>query len=193
MGSSGYYRGDDTQVKPIDVCLSLAIYFAERNVGAFNGYFLTFSEDSKLQKLKGTTLKEKAANLNEAEWGGSTNVQSAFQSILSAALREKVPAKDMPKVIYIISDMQFDSCVSGTNLDGIRDQYKAAGYKLPSIVFWCVNAHSDSPVTINDKGVCLVSGCSPAILKTVLSGKVVTPMDVLLQTVNVERYEPIMA
>jgi hypothetical protein len=181
--------------QPMDVCLSLAIYFAERNVGAFNGYFMTFSGTSKLEKLKGNTLKEKIGNLQTAHWEMNTNLQSAFDSILGAAVRDSVPAKDMPKAIYIISDMQFDACVSDgqTNLDAIRAKYKAAGYKLPSIVFWCVNAHSDSPVTVNDKGVCLVSGCSPSILKTVLSGKVVTPMDVLKNTVNVERYEPISA
>lgn len=200
MQSAGYYKNGsklvEGTVRPIDVCLSLAIYFAERNVGVFKDHFLTFSSDSKLQKLKGETLQEKIANLNQAAWGMSTNVQSAFKSILTAATRDKVPAKDMPKVVYIISDMQFDVAVesnSMTNLEAIRVQYENAGYKVPALVFWCVNAHSDIPVTVNDKGVCIVSGASPSILKTVLSGKTVTPMDVLLQTVNVDRYEAVKA
>lgn len=194
MYGGSYYGGNEKgNVRPIDVCISLAIYFAERNEGAFKNHFLTFSDDSKLVKLRGSSLQEKVDQLARADWGGSTNVQSAFKQILEAAVRDSVPAKEMPSVVYIISDMQFNSCVSGTNLAGIKAQYKKAGYELPTIVFWQVNAYADVPVQANENGFVLVSGCSPSILKSVLTNKTVTPFDFMLETVLTKRYEPITA
>ena len=174
---------------PIRVCLSLALYIAERNTGAFNGFFLTFNSNSQLQKVRGNTLRQKLTNLNDADWGGSTNLQSAFDSILNAAVRDSVPPEDMPKKLFIVSDMEFNSaCGRGTNYDVIKAKYRAAGYELPEIIFWNVNARNDqSPITVNDKA-CLVSGYSPSILRAVLSGVQITPTDVMLETLNHERY-----
>ena len=191
MGNLGVRYGES--VSPIDICVSLALYTAERNRGAFNGYFLTFSDDSRLQKVVGGNLKEKLINLNSADWGGSTNVQSSFQAILRHAIQNNVPQSEMPSKIVIISDMQFNCVNGGTNHEAIKRQYAQAGYKLPDIVFWQVNAYSDSPVKFDEKGVMLCSGASPSILKTIMSGKITSPWDMFLQTVNTERYEPIKA
>lgn len=196
MTSSGYHSGKNNQVRPIDVCISLAIYIAERNEGAFKDYFLTFSEESKLQKLVGPSLKDKVEKLETSSWNMTTNLQSAFDAILNAAIKNKVPEKEMVSKVFIISDMAFDSAVSDnslTNLETIKAKYKQSGYKLPEIVFWNVNAQSDVPVKMNDKGVCLVSGASPSILESVLSGKVVSPYDIMINTLNSKRYEPIEA
>lgn len=194
MDSSGYYGGKTTNVRPIDVAVSLAIYFAERNVGPFNGNFMVFSSKAELLTLNGTSLAQNVKDTLAGRPCGNTNLQSAFKTILDKAVKFKVAQDEMPSVVYIISDMQFDSACEGkTNLEAIKDKYKAAGYKMPRIVFWCVNSYSDVPIKVDDKGVCLVSGCSPSILKTVLTGKVTTPWDVILQTVDTARYECIHA
>ena len=44
---------------PIASALSLAIYLAERNEGAFKNMFLNFSDNPTLQMLKGETIQEK--------------------------------------------------------------------------------------------------------------------------------------
>jgi len=194
MDSSGYYGGKTTNVRPIDVAVSLAIYFAERNKGAFNGNFMVFSGKSELLQLRGNTLAQKVFETLAGRPCGNTNLQSAFDHILSKAQQFKVPASEMPSTLYILSDMQFDQAVGDnrmTNLEVIKAKYAASGYKMPNIVFWIVNSYSDVPLKVNDKGVCLVSGCSPAILKTVLSGKVMTPWDVMINTVVTPRYEPV--
>jgi hypothetical protein len=36
-----------------------------------------------------------------------------------------------------------------------------------------------------------VSGCSPSILRSVLSGKTITPIDVMKDTIYSARYDPI--
>lgn len=194
MDSSGYYGGNTSNVRPIDVATSLAIYFAERNIGAFNGNFMIFSHDAKLLSIGSGSLKDKVRKVHGNRDVANTNLQSVFDLILEKAKASKVPQSEMPSTIYIVSDMQFDSACSGkTNLEVIKEKYKKAKYKMPSIVFWNVNSYSDTPVKFDSNGTALVSGCSPAILKSVLSGKVTTPYDLMLSTVMVERYEPIAA
>jgi len=196
MDSSGHYGGDTGNVRPIDVSVSLAIYFAERNVGAFKGHFMIFGGESRFMTLNGGTIKDKVSAVLADRPCPNTNLQAVFDTILKKGVTYKVPQSEMPSVIYIVSDMQFDvACGRNdkTNLEVIREKYKAAGYKMPTIVFWNVNSYSDTPVKFDDKGVCLVSGCSPSILKTAISGKVVTPYQLMLDVLNGERYEPIKA
>ena len=46
-------------------------------------------------------------------------------------------------------------------------------------------------MSIHDTGTALVSGCSPSILRSVLGGKVITPVEVMRDAVYTERYAPI--
>lgn len=181
---------------PILVSLSLAIYFAERNTGPFKDHFITFSSTPVLQYIPGTTIFEKVRNLNRTGWGMNTNLKSVFNLILLTAVKHKIKPEDMVDYIYIISDMQFDSCCdnSSTNFELIKQNYAVLGYKMPKLVFWNVKATpGDSPVTINDTGTALVSGCSPSILKSILSAKQFNPADVMLETINNARYACVSA
>jgi hypothetical protein len=196
MDCSGHYGGKTSNVPPIDVAVSLAIYFAERVEGAFKNTFMMFADEPVLETLKGDSLKAKVASALGSRPCGNTNFQAIFDLILEKGVKHKVPQTEMPAVIYIVSDMQFDQAVtdnSCTNFEAVQKKYKAAGYKLPRIVFWNVNSYADVPIKVDDKGVCLVSGCSPSILKSVMSNKVLTPYDAMLSAVNVERYAPIHA
>ena len=55
----------------------------------------------------------------------------------------------MPKNILILSDMEFDYMVNfgeylgdeKTLFENIAERYKAAGYKLPRLVFWNIDWH----------------------------------------------------
>ena len=182
-------------VKPINVAVSLAIYTAERNQGAFKDNFMIFSARSRLITLKGTSLKARVDEVLGSREVANTNLQSVFDLILSKAKENKLTQADLPSSLLLISDMQFDSaCSTSTNFEVIKDKFKDAGYKMPTIVFWNVNSsNSDVSVKFNDKGVCLVSGCSPTILKTVVSGKVSNPYQLMIDTVVVDRYKDIKA
>lgn len=181
---------------PLAVSVSLAIYFAERNTGPFQNCFMTFSNNCKLQRLVGSNLKEKAHNLDKEGWCGSTNLQSAFDAILSTAVKNRVKEEDMPSVLYIVSDMEFNQacgCNQSTNFEVAKQKYVKAGYKFPKVVFWNVNARNDQfPITEDENGVCMVSGCSPSILKSLLSGKDFNPMAILDETIGNERYNRIV-
>ena len=181
--------------RPIEVAISLALYFSERNTGTFKDYFLTFSNEPELVKVEGSNIKEKIDNVSRASVGSSTNLQAVFDLILKAAVENKTKEEDMPSKIFIISGMQFTVAVNynrSTNFAVIDKKYKAAGYKRPVLVFWNVNASSDSPVTKDEKGTYLVSGCSPIILKNAMNTKALTPHDLMLEVLNSERYSKIV-
>ena len=179
-------------VRPIDVSISLAIYIAEKNAGVWKNKFITFSENPEMQTIIGDTIVDKIKNLSKAEWGFNTDLIAVFKSILKAAKADSVAPEDMPEKIFIISDMQFDqACNSNTrtNFEQIKKNYAKYNYKMPDLIFWNVNGSANVPMTIHDTGTCLVSGCSPSILNAVLSGEVISPIDILKQAVYTERYD----
>ena len=187
--TSGSMSGD-----PMSVSISLALYFAERNKGQFKDYFMTFSSHPSLQKICGETLKEKMDNLERADWEMNTDLQAVFNLILKTAIDNNTPTEEMPSTIYIISDMEFDSCTRNyeneTNYEVIKEKYKEAGYEKPTLVFWNVDARQKNlPVQSNENGVALVSGLSPVIFKMAVENK--TPEEVMLDTINSERYAQI--
>lgn len=185
--TSGSMDGD-----PMSVSVSLALYFAERNKGQFKDYFITFSESPKLQKITGATLKQKMACIETGEVA-NTNLQAVFDLILNTATKNNTPSEELPATIYLISDMEFDSaCRTHTNFEVIKAKYESAGYKIPNIVFWNVDARSGKnlPVQSDENNVALVSGFSPVIFKMAVENK--TPEQVMLDTINSERYSKIV-
>ena len=182
---SGSMRG-----LPMDISVSLGIYFSERNESAFKNAFITFSEKPKLQYLAGT-LTERIRQLETSDWGYHTNLVAVFNLILKAALENKLSNDDLPTMIVIISDMEFDvACTDRTNFEFIKGIFEDAGYKMPSLVFWNVNGREGNvPVNTNDKNVALVSGSSPVTIKSILGAKEITPMEVMMSTLNHERYD----
>ena len=175
--------------RPMSVSVSLAMYFAERNVGPFNGYFITFSESPKLVKVLGDTLSERINNISSADWGMNTDVKKVFQAILKAAQTNGASADDIPKTIYIISDMEFDGSVraSDTIFEEAKRNYEAAGFTLPHIVFWNVNARNTQfPATKFDGNVSLFSGLNQSIFQHAVAGK--TPLETMVDVLSSERY-----
>ncbi len=187
---SGSMRG-----RPMEVSISLAMYFAERSNGPFKNHFMTFSHSPKLQRLIGKTVYDRVQELSQADWEMNTNIQAAFDLIFATATKNKVPAKDMLTHLFIVSDMQFDShYVNGnmTNFDVIKAKYASHGYDMPILVFWNVNSfNKETPVTKNDKGVFLVSGASPSIFKSALNTRATTPYELMLDVLNSDRYAAI--
>ena len=193
-GSGSMYWPD--RPKPAAVAQSLAIYFAERNHGMFHNHFITFSMNPKLVEIKGRDIVDKArycASFNEC---ANTNIQKVFELILDTAVKNRVPQKEMPSTLYIISDMEFDSCAYGadvTNFKYAAELFRKAGYTLPKVVFWNVCSRSQQqPVTMNEQGVALVSGNSPRIFSMVIEGSL-DPFAFMLSVINTERYAPIAA
>ena len=183
-------------VTAMDVAISLGMYVAERMEGVFKDKFITFSERPVLQEIKGDTLTQRYKAMSRADWSMSTNLKSVFELILNAAVKHNVPQEQMPTKVLIVSDMEFNHAVdsrgrSDTLFKVIDQMYADAGYTRPALVFWNVNSRgSNYPVQQGDTNTALVSGFSPAIMRSVLSAKTVTPEQVMLDTVWKERYFP---
>ena len=186
--------GGNANLTCMDVAISLGLYIADKQQGAFKDMWLTFSERSQLEILRGD-LSTKYHSMRWDHVGYSTNIESAFRSVLTTAKSANVPADEMPKYLLILSDMEFNPAQFGANIkaiDMVRQQYEAAGYAMPHIVWWNLNAREGNvPVKFDEQGTALVSGFSPAILKNILAAKNFTPVDIMLDTVNSERYAPV--
>ena len=193
-GSGSMYM--PLQPRPAAVALSLGIYFAERNTGAFRNHFITFSETPQLVEIKGETILDKVRYCHGFNEVANTNLQKVFELILRAAVKNKVPQDEMPSTLYIISDMEFDRCTRGadlTNFAYAKKIFAEAGYQLPRVVFWNVASRTQQqPVTMNEQGVALVSGCSPRIFSMLSSGNL-CPMGYMLDILGAERYAKIAA
>lgn len=195
VSGSMYNIHHGCNIIPIEVAISLGLYIAERNTGPFKNYFLTFSSHPELVKIQGNNLYEKIKFMRNSNWGGCTNIIKTFQLILNTGIKNHLKQEEMPEKLFIISDMQFDAAdknVNKTTYETINDMFKENGYKKPELVFWNVNAKSDSPITKDENGTYLVSGMSPTILKNALNAKQMTALDLMLEVLNGDRYKSII-
>lgn len=185
-------RSSKSQTTCLEVAVSLGLYLAEKNTGVFKDTFLTFSSSPKLLHLKGNVV-EKCAQMNKSDWGMSTDLVKAMDQILSTAVKGNVAQADMPKMLLILSDMQFDQCASfdDTAMKMTQRKFEAAGYTVPNIVFWNLNASDNAPVKYDQKGAALVSGFSPAIVKAILSADTegFTPEAIMMSAIMIPRYD----
>lgn len=182
--------------KAIAVALSLGIYFAERNKGKFRNHFITFSNRPQLVEIKGSDIAEKVRYCCQYDEVANTNLAAVFNLLLKTAVKYDLPQKELPKRLYIISDMEFDECAENagaTNFENARRKYAEKGYTLPEIVFWNVESRNNQqPVRMNENGVALVSGCSPRLFSMVASGEL-NPYKTMLDVLSSERYAKISA
>ncbi len=180
---------------PFAVAMSLGLYFAERNTGAFRNHFITFSEHPRLIEIKGRDLVDRVNYCETFSECANTNIRAVFELVLNAAVANRVPQKELPETLYIISDMEFDSCSRNADLSNFeyaRLLYARHGYKLPNLVFWNVQSRNvQQPVTKDERGVALVSGYTPRLFTQVVTGK--TPYQLMLEVLNGERYRALCA
>ena len=200
-GSMDTPAGTNGNVTCMDVSTSLGLYIAERNDGVFKNTFITFSSRPQLQLLEGS-LADRLSELERADWGMNTDLQATFRVILDQAVKHNVPVSEMPTKVLILSDMEFDSAISG-NYDSVSDwnptaqemikgMYEEAGYEMPGIVYWNIQSRQDNvPTRFDEMGTALVSGFSPSIMKSILSCQDMTPYNMMMETIGSARYEAI--
>ena len=181
--------------RPFSVAMSLGLYFAERNRGAFRNHFISFSQHPRLIEIKGRDLVDKVQYCRSFMEVANTNIQAVFELVLRTAVAHRVPQSEMPDTLYIISDMEFDCCTADasiTNFEYARTLYTRYGYRLPHLVFWNVKSRNvQQPVTRDERGVALVSGYTPRLFQQVITNK--TPYQLMLEVLNGDRYRMLCA
>ncbi len=187
--SGSMYNG--THPMPAAVALSLGMYLAERSHGVFHNHIIEFSGSPKLIELKGQNFYERLRYAVSLCKIANTNVAAVFNLILMTAMKYRLPQSEMPERLIFLSDMEFDSCAGGAELSNFEQaklNYRRAGYRLPEVVFWNIQSRNrQQPVKKNEKGVTLVSGCSPRIFSMLLEGRL-DPYAYMIETLQSERY-----
>ena len=179
--TSGSMVGDDS----IWISLALTIYCSERLIGAFHNFAVTFSSrPSFIQFDDSMTLDKKLRQIPSIV--EDTNIEAVFDLILHHAKAHNVPKEDMPEMVLIISDMQFNQGVLNPNQNigqMIKSKYSGTYYDLPSVVYWNVRNSSGVPATQDEKGVVLFSGASPNSIQQAIEGEI-DPMAAMLRVVD---------
>ena len=179
--------------RPMETSIGLAIYFAERNKGDYQNCYMTFTDRPHFIKINpNDTLREKVAQVKRTDIGYNTNLEAAFNYILSNATYNNVSNEDMPKALVVISDMEIDRYMSGRGLgfvETMKNKYAQFGYELPKLIFWNVEARNDTFLS-QSEDVINISGQSASIFKTfigALNGK--TGWDIMIETLNDKMYD----
>ena len=181
---------------PMEAAVSMGAYIADKAHGPFANHFITFSAQPELVRFEGVDIVDKLNRCVNARWGMNTNLQAVFDMLLNTAMKQNVKAEDMPDKLFIFSDMEFDECVTfdtpktillhsgwwdscetvrdenevNSDLELIAKQWAAAGYKLPKVIFWNLNARQNRIPAIGE-GFSYVSGFSPSMVDAIFSGK----------------------
>jgi len=188
--AGGY--GSKSETTCLDVAVSLGLYCADKNTGKFKDTFLTFSGSPELLHLKGNIV-QKVQQMVSSNWAMNTDLVKAMNKILKTAKEGNVPQEEMPEMLLIMSDMQFDQCArfDDSAMKMIARKFEEAGYELPKIVFWNLNAKDNVPAKFDASGVALISGFSPQIMAAVLGGDTekFTPEAIMLKALMVPRYD----
>lgn len=188
-------------IVPMDVAISLALYTAERAKGPFHNHFISFSSRPTLIETEGVDFCDKVTRIYRQNLCENTNIEATFDLILKTAIRKNLDQSDLPETIIIISDMQFDAARgygysrfnNTTLMENIEKKWNEAGYEMPKLIFWNVNAGSNGGnIPMKDKdGITFVSGASPSIFTSIMTGK--TGIQLMYDALLSERYASIVS
>ena len=194
VDTSGSMRGT-----PINVAISLGMYCAERAQGPFANHYISFASQPQLIKVEGVDFVDKVYRIYATNLVDNTNLEAVFDLLLDTAIRNNVSQSEIPENIIIISDMQIDEARSNwrsretqapvdTIMETARKKWAAAGYILPHLIYWNVNARQN---TFLDDGenVSYVSGFSSSTFEQIMSGK--TGVELMLEKLMSDRYSVI--
>lgn len=182
--------------RPMETSVGLATYFAQRNKGDYHNMYMTFTDRPHFIALnEGASLADNVAKVMRTDVGYNTNLEAAFQYILDTAIRNRVSAEEMPKALIVISDMEIDRYMRpGYNwsfVDVFKQKFANAGYELPQLVMWNVEARNDTVLGHGDN-IVFVSGQSVSAFGALcgaIGGK--TAYDFMCEVLNAPMYDAV--
>ena len=204
VDTSASMRGSDASA-PINVAISLGMYCAERANGPFAGHYVSFSSRPQLITVDGVDFCDKVKRIWQTNLCENTNIEATFDMLLNTAIANHCTQDDLPQNLIVISDMEFDrgsassygygyatkpSAQVVTLMERIRAKWAAHGYRMPHLIYWNVQARQDNiPEDIGCGLVSYVSGMSPTIFDTIMSGK--TGYELMKEKLDSPRYSVI--
>lgn len=182
---------------PVYVATSLGMYCAEKANGPFAGHYVSFSRNPRLVKVEGVDFCDKVDRIIRTDLCENTDIEKTFDMLLNTAIRNRCSQEDLPQNIIIISDMEFDRARgysyytnnkqdAETLMESIAHKWTDAGYKMPHLIFWNVDARQNNIPMLGNGPISYVSGFSPSIFQTIMTGK--TGYELMIEKLNDERY-----
>ena len=176
---------------PAQVAIALGIITSQCCKGLFKNKFITFSENPELVSLipdaeyaeyteKGIepSLYTCFKSLVNVDFGYNTDFVKCCEMIIEYGKEHNIDDEDMPKKLFIYTDMQFDEATTNIESEGggngietlyktIVKMFKAVDYTPPKFIFWNLNSsHKESfPVNCKTEGTAMISGFSEQLLK----------------------------
>ena len=179
---------------PINVAISIGLYAAERARGPFHGHYISFSSRPQLIETYGSDFVDKVKRIYSTNLCENTNIEAAFDMLLNTAIKSHCRQSDLPKTIIVVSDMQFDAqrgrygVSNATLMENIAYKWQRAGYQMPELVYWNVQARGNNVIPMQAKdGITFCSGFSPVLFEQIMKGK--TGYDLMMDKLNSARYE----
>jgi hypothetical protein len=173
---------------PAQVAMSLGIITSLCCKGMFKNKFITFSENPELVDLmtgltetdEDPSLLDAFKAISETNYGFNTDFVKCCECIINYGKEKSILDCDMPKKLFVFTDMQFDeacgktcegACRVSVGIETIYQSivkmYKANGYTPPKFIFWNLSSdHQETfPVNCKTEGTAMVSGFSEQLLK----------------------------
>lgn len=157
---------------PLNAAIGLTLLTMAMSVEPWDKMCITFSHEPEVFRLDGDDgLLKKIDKLSKMNWGMNTNLMSTLELVLNIGISNRLNSSDMPNILFIYTDMQFDEAVPDkTNFDTAKEMFTAAGYSMPKVVFWNLRAGRDAvPVEMDENGVLMLSGFSGNQLSMIMS------------------------
>jgi hypothetical protein len=190
----------------MDVAVLMGMCVSQLSSGPWRDKFFNFDMNPSLQDLSGcTSFREKFQKVYRAKWGGSTDFRKMMDLILQIANKHELTQDQLPKCLFVFSDMQFNAADGNysSSHDSMVAKFKAHGYELPMIVYWNLRDAPGFPVDASTPNTFMVSGFSPRLMKLFFTGGDVeklllegppTPLKMMLKTLlESEGFAPIRA
>lgn len=159
--------------RPMATSIGLANYFAQRNHGAFAGLYMTFTGNPHYITVSRNDSLQAMCKKAFTDVGYNTDLNKAFRLIYNTAVQNHVPQKDLPRALVVISDMEIDNYIRYNNMDFLqkwKQLFREAGYEMPQLVCWNVNARNDTFLAqAAEKGIKYLSGSSVSVFKDLIS------------------------
>jgi hypothetical protein len=215
-----------SSVEPMSVAIALGIITSELASPPFNNLAISFTENPHIFKFNEADFpEEKRQHILSKEVGFSTRFDKAIELLLKLCVDNKVPSNEIPNLL-VFTDGQFDEMNKPVNYlprnnkpwstchEELLTMWAKAGYnRIPNIIYWNLRSNTPGFQTSSDhKGVQLLQGYSPAILKFILFGQScdettidvsidsqivkmkvssITPYDTFRKAIDQECYNPI--
>lgn len=187
---------------PINVATALGLYCAERNQGPWHNHYISFSSRPQLIETTGVDFCDKVYRIVRTNLCENTNIEAAFDLVLNTAINT---GAKLPEYMIVISDMEFDHatgnywhhtggiCTANAEsvMETIERKFNQCGFQMPKLIYWNVDARQANIPMIGNHYVSYVSGFSPSIFQSILTGK--TGWDLMMDAIGGERYERIHA